>query len=48
MNTSKTEFTKVYIATAEKDQHGNLVRGNEEWRKAKLLGSHLCAKFDIQ
>ena len=48
MNASKTELTKVYIATTEKDEHGNLIKSNEEWHKNKLLGSHLCTKSDIQ
>ena len=47
-NEDKTEFTNLYIADKdERDEKGELVRGREEWRSSKTLGSKLCTKVDI-
>ncbi|KAI8479584.1 hypothetical protein Bbelb_426750 [Branchiostoma belcheri] len=48
MNEAKTEFTHVYLAdTLEKDENEQPLRGNEEWRNSKILGSLLCSSSDI-
>ena len=44
VNESKTDF--VHFFKAEKDRvdgENKAVRGNEPWRKTKLLGSYTCA-----
>ncbi|XP_078576824.1 uncharacterized protein LOC144862312 [Branchiostoma floridae x Branchiostoma japonicum] len=41
VNEGKTEFTHVYLA--DKPQ-----RGEEEWRKSKILGSLLCSSADVE
>ncbi|KAI8519244.1 hypothetical protein Bbelb_025010 [Branchiostoma belcheri] len=41
VNEGKTEFTHVYLD--DKPQ-----RGEEEWRKSKILGSLLCSSADIE
>ena len=49
VNESKTEF--VHFFKAEKDQvdgENKAVRGNEPWRKTKLLGSYMCSEYDIR
>ena len=49
VNEDKTDFTHVYLArTGEVDSDGNLLSGNEAWRKSITLGSVLCSKADIQ
>jgi len=50
INTEKTEFTHVYLAPVGETIPGRedtLLRGNEEWRKNKILGSLLCSEKDI-
>ena len=45
---AKTEFTHVFLSdTQETDEQGLSLRGDEEWRKSKLLGSLLCSSSDI-
>ena len=47
VNESKTAYNRVYLAeTKERDEHNNLLRGNEQWRETVVLGSKLCS--DIQ
>ncbi|XP_019625003.1 PREDICTED: uncharacterized protein LOC109470482 [Branchiostoma belcheri] len=41
VNEGKTEFTHVYLADKPR-------RGEEEWRKSKILGSLLCSSADIE
>lgn len=49
VNESKTAYTRVYLAeTKERDEHNNLLRGNEQWRETIVLGSKLCSERDIQ
>ena len=49
VNDDKTDFTRVYLASLdEKDETGNIIAGNELWRKSITLGSMLCSKEDIQ
>ena len=49
LNESKTEFVNVHIAKAsDRRPDGTLLRGKEEWRNTKLLGSLLCSTSDIQ
>ena len=44
-NEEKTEYTNLYIANKdERDKKGELVRGREELRSSKPLGSKLCTK----
>ena len=38
----------VYRYHAEKEEHGNLVKDSKEWRKTKVLGTHLSTNTDIQ
>ena len=39
VNEDKTDFTHVYLASSgEKDEQGNLIAGNELWRKSITLG----------
>jgi len=48
MNQAKTEFTHVFLAdTQERDEQDLSLRGHEEWRKSKILGSLLCSSSDI-
>ena len=48
MNKSKTEFTHVFLAnTQEDDKKDAELRGNEKWRKSKIMGSLLCSSSDI-
>ena len=48
MNEAKTEFTHVYLSdTQEKGENDELLRGKEEWRNSKILGSLLCSTSDI-
>ncbi|XP_035689837.1 uncharacterized protein LOC118425125 [Branchiostoma floridae] len=48
VNEAKTEYTHVYLAdTIEKDEDEKPLRGHEEWRKSKTLGSLLCSSADI-
>ena len=42
INEAKTEFTHVYLS-----DHQEGVRGEEDWRKNKILGSRLCSSSDI-
>lgn len=49
VNSDKTEFTHVYLAKrGETDEMGNVLAGNELWRKSITLGSMLCGKADIE
>ncbi|XP_066294593.1 uncharacterized protein [Branchiostoma lanceolatum] len=41
VNEGKTEFTHVYLADKP-------LRGEEEWRKSKILGSLLCSSADVE
>ena len=43
INQSKTEHTHVFLAK----KHAKNERGNEPWRKSRLLGSLLCSTQDI-
>ena len=48
MNEAKTEFTNVYLSeTHETGEDDEPLRGKEEWRKRKTLGSLLCSSADI-
>ncbi len=48
VNEGKTEFMHVYLAmSGEKDEKGNVIAGNELWRKSITLGSMLCSREDI-
>ena len=48
VNEDKTEFTKLYLVEKdEREEKGELVKGREEWRSSKTLGSKLCTKVDI-
>ena len=48
MNEAKTEFTHVYLSeTHETGEDDEPLRGKEEWRKRKTLGSLLCSSSDI-
>ena len=44
INSSKTEFVHFYLNKAKK---GEKDYECEPWRKTKLLGSHMCSKYDI-
>ena len=49
MNEAKTEFTHVYLSdTQEKEENDKPLRGKEDWRKSKILGSLLCSSSDIE
>jgi len=49
VNEDKTEFVHVHLASPrDRDSDGNLLSGNEAWRKSITLGSMLCSKADIQ
>ena len=49
VNDSKTEYTKIYVATKKaKGPDGKPLKGNEPWRSSKLLGSLLCSNKDIE
>ena len=44
----KTKFTRIYLADkSDKDEWGNSIRGNEEWRNEILLGTKLGSEEDI-
>jgi hypothetical protein len=43
INTTKTEFVDFHLAQKNEDDFEN-----EEWRKSKLLGSHMCSIYDIK
>jgi hypothetical protein len=52
MNEAKTEFTHVHLSHTQKaskkaSENGILLRGDEQWRKSKILGSLLCSSSDI-
>ena len=48
VNDSKTEYTKIHVATKKaKGPDGKPLKGNEPWRSSKLLGSLLCSNKDI-
>ena len=48
VNESKTEFTHIHLADADqKDNNGKAVRGNEQWRNSRSLGSLLCSSADV-
>ena len=50
INTEKTEFTHVFLAPVGETIPGRddtMLRGNEDWRKSKMLGSLLCSESDI-
>ena len=50
INTEKTEFTHVFPAPVGETIPGRddtMLRGNEDWRKSKILGSLLCSESDI-
>ena len=48
MNEAKTEYTHVYLANShEVNQEGDNIRGEEKWRKSRILGSLLCSTTDI-
>jgi len=50
INTEKTEFTHVFLAPVGETIPGRddtMLRGNEDWRKSKILGSLLCSESDI-
>ena len=42
VNQSKTEFTNIYISEEKAE------RGNEDWRKSKILGSKICSKEGVK
>ena len=48
VNESKTEFTHIHLADAnQKNKNGKAVRGNEQWRNSRSLGSCLCSSADV-
>ena len=48
MNEAKTEFTHVYLSDNRAgDDDADPVRGYEQWRKSKILGSLLCSSSDV-
>ena len=48
VNSDKTELSHVFLAKrGDVDDDGNLLVGNEPWRKSVTLGSMLCGKADI-
>lgn len=49
VNEAKTEFTHVYLSNKQKESENDTpVRGEEKWRKSKILGSLLCSSTDIR
>ena len=49
VNEDKTEFCHVFLAEkGETDENGNILSGNEPWRKSTILGSNLCSKADLE
>ena len=49
VNEAKTDKVHIFTAnTSETDDVGSMLRGNENWRSSKTLGSPLCSTKDVQ
>ena len=49
VNEDKTAFCHIFLADKEDtDDNGDILSGNEPWRKSVILGSLLCSKADLE
>ena len=49
INKAKTDNVHIFLVnTSEKDDAGNMLRGNEKWQSSETLESLLCSTKDVQ